>query len=315
MSGTEVETLRERLAYVGYATVERGARLLPEFVGRPLFDAAAVAVVPIARRAREVVAGNLGRVLGRPVDSPIVRAATKEAFRSYARYWYDTFHVRTLTDEEFLRRQRFLGSEHLRAAAEAGRGSIVALPHLGNWDTAGHWVALQGYAIAAVAEQLRPERLFRLFFEHRVGLGMTVVPLTEDRKSGEELVRLLGENHVIALVADRDLKDRGVVVEMFGAERRMPAGPALLSLVSGAPLLPCSCYDTADGWVAQIEAPLEIERTDNLREDVTRLTRKLAKRFERGIQAAPTQWHMFQPAWEGDERARAPSTPAAAAST
>ena len=315
MSEPDEETLRERLAYLGYATIERTAKILPESLGRPMFEALAVAAVPLARRARAVVAGNLSRVIGRPADSPIVRAATREAFRSYARYWYDTFHVLTLSEEEFLRRQRFLGSEHLRAAADAGTGSIVALPHLGNWDTAGHWVAVQGYAIAAVAELLRPERLFRLFFDHREGLGMKVLPLTEDRKSGEELVRLLGQNHVIALVADRDLKNSGVVVEMFGAERRMPAGPALLSLVSGAPLLPCACYDTADGWVAQIEAPLEIERTDNLRDDVTRLTRMLAKRFERGIEAAPTQWHMFQPAWEGEERVRAPATSAAAAST
>jgi lauroyl/myristoyl acyltransferase len=35
-----------------------------------------------------------------------------------------------------------------------------------------------------------------------------------------------------------------------------------------------------------------------MRADVTALTRLLAKRFERAISAAPTQWHMFQPAWD-----------------
>jgi phosphatidylinositol dimannoside acyltransferase len=89
-----------------------------------------------------------------------------------------------------------------------------------------------------------------------------------------------------------------VSVEMFGEERRMPPGPAMLSLVTGSPLLPAACYDTQEGWVTYIEPPLEIERTGDMREDVSGLTRLLARRFERAIAAAPTQWHMFQPAWE-----------------
>jgi lauroyl/myristoyl acyltransferase len=58
--------------------------------------------------------------------------------------------------------------------------------------------------------------------------------------------------------------------------------------------------------------PIEIERTDSLRDDVTTMTRILAKRFEHAISAAPTQWHMFQPAWD-DAAVEAGSPPAAAA--
>jgi KDO2-lipid IV(A) lauroyltransferase len=313
--GVERESVRERISYLAYATLERTAMALPESLGRPLFDALAIAALPVASRARRVVSENLSRVLGRPPESPIVRAATKEAFRSYARYWYDTFHIRSMTAEEFVPRMRVEGLEHLEAAAARGGGAVLALPHLGNWDAGGHWVALQGRKITAVAEMLRPERLYRLFYDHRVALGMGIVALAEDRKAAEELVQLIAENHVIALVADRDLKGRGVAVEMFGRERMIPAGPALLALGTGAPLHACSCYDLQDGWMFRIGPPIEIERTDSLRADVTTLTRELAERFERSIAASPTQWHMFQPAWEGSERAHAPSAPAAAAST
>jgi lauroyl/myristoyl acyltransferase len=90
-------------------------------------------------------------------------------------------------------------------------------------------------------------------------------------------------------------------VEMFGEERRLPAGPALLSLFTGAPLLAAAAYDLADGWTTHIEPPIEIERTGEMREDVIALTRILANRFERAIAAAPTQWHMFQPFWDDGE--------------
>ena len=315
MSSEPEETLAERLSYAAFAAVERLAMALPVSLGRPLFEAGGGAAFHVSSKARRVVSSNLSRVLGREPASSLVQAATKEAFRSYGRYWFDTFHARTVSDEEFLKRQVFLGSEHLQAALDKGTGAVVALPHLGNWDTAGKWVAMQSWKITAVAEMLRPERLYRLFLEHRQGLGMGVLGLSDDRKVAEECVRLAGENHVLALVSDRDLKGNGVVVEMFGEERRMPAGPALLSLVTEAPLLPCNCYDTPDGWVAKIDAPLEVERTDSLRDDVTALTRLLAARFERGISAAPTQWHMFQPAWGEPAELGTPAAAAAAAGT
>jgi len=292
-----VETRPERLSYAAFATVERLATALPESLGRRLFDAGAVAAFHLAPGARRVVEGNLSRVIGKEPGSPIVRAAAKEAFRSYGRYWFDSFHVRTLDPEDFMSRYRFQGREHIARAVEAGRGAVLALPHLGNWDAAGRWVHLTGWRITAVAEALRPQRLYDLFVRHRQALGLGIVGLQDDRRAGERLIQLIGDNELIALVADRDLKGRGVAVEMFGEERRMPAGPALLALTTGSPLLPAACYDEGDGWVTYVEPPVEIERTESLREDVTALTRLLARRFERSIAAAPTQWHMFQPAW------------------
>lgn len=292
------DSVRERVAYAVYASAERAAIGLPEPIGRRLFELAGAAAFHAAPGARRVVASNLATVLGTAPGSALLREATREAFRSYARYWYDAFHVRALSDEEFMRRMRVEGRENLARAMTEGRGAIVALPHLGNWDAAGKWVHLSGWKITAVAELLRPEALFQLFVRHRKALGLGIVPLHDATSVGRELARLLGENEVIALVADRDLKGTGVEVEMFGATRRMPAGPALLALAAGVPLLPCAVYDTEDGWAIVINPPLEIDRTDHLRSDVTALTSRLASEFERAIAAAPTQWHMFQPAWE-----------------
>jgi KDO2-lipid IV(A) lauroyltransferase len=291
------ETPRERFAYLAYRAVERAAMTLPESWGRRLFHLGGAAAYHLAPRARSVVGRNLAQVLGSAATPDTVGAATREAFASYARYWYDAFRIRVLSDEEFLSRMRVEGQDNLAAAVEAGRGAIVALPHVGNYDAAGKWVHLKGWRITAVAELLRPQRLFQLFVDHRRELGLRIVPLYDDRRAGEQLVRFLSENEVIALVADRDLKGKGVEVEMFGERRMMPAGPALLSLATGAPLLPCALYDLDDGWVIYIGAPLEVERTGDLRQDVNTMTRELAARFERAIAAAPTQWHMFQPAW------------------
>jgi KDO2-lipid IV(A) lauroyltransferase len=120
---------------------------------------------------------------------------------------------------------------------------------------------------------------------------------------GEKLVQLLAENEIITLVADRNISGRGVQVEMFGASRNLPAGPAFLSLATGSPLSVAAVYTTDEGWFCRIRPPIELERTGEMRADVTTLTKLVAEGFERAIAAAPTDWHMFQPAWEQDEPA------------
>ena len=292
------ETPKETVAYWGYRSLERVAMAVPERIGRWAFAALGRTAYRSLPNLRATVAANQARVLGTDPGDDRVALATREAFELYARYWFDAFRIRAMTKDEFNARMRLVGLEHVDRALEDGRGCICVLPHLGNWDAGGHWFGANGYRIAAVAEELRPRRLYELFTRHREQLGMRVIGLEKDAHVGTQLKQLLSENWMVALVADRDLSGRGIEVEMFGAPRKVPAGPALLSLTSGAPILPAPTATLDRGWEVRFEAPLEIERTGSLRADVAELSRVMAARFERAIAARPTDWHMFQPGWE-----------------
>lgn len=290
---------RERIPYWSMRTTEWLGMHLPRSVGLYVADRWFRLYFEVAGGRRRTVADNLSRVLGHPPESPLVTSATRECFRLYGRYWYETFAMRTMPWDEVTRRFTIDGRDHIDKAVADGRGMVIALPHMGNWDAAGHWLCMQGYRLAAVAEELKPASVSELFLRHRRSLGMTIVPLVDARKVAENLVRLLSDNYVLALVADRDLSGRGVEVEMFGAPRRVPAGPAYLSLMTGSPLCAATVFTTAQGWRCQINPPLEVERSGSTRQDVTALTRLIAREFERFIASAPVDWHMFQSAWEG----------------
>jgi len=305
--GAEPETRRETLGYWGYRSAEWLAMSLPERTGRRVFETLGRVAHRRLHGVRATVAANQARVLGAEPSDARVDHATREAFELYARFWFDAFRIRTMPEKEFNERIVVIGVENIDRALEAGKGCVCALPHMGNWDAAGHWFGANGYRIAAVAEELRPPRLYDLFLRHREELGMRIVGLTKEGHVGQQLKQLLSENWMVALVADRDLTGRGTEVEMFGAPRRVPAGPALLSLSSGAPLVVCPVYTRDDGWEVRIEEPLEIERTGVIRKDVAALSRLMAERFERAIAAKPTDWHMFQPAWDGSASAAAAS--------
>ncbi len=291
------ETPTQRAAYWAYRGLEWLGSRLPDRAGRRTFRALGRIAYRTMRGVRATVTVNQARVLGVEPSSELARAAAREAFDLYARYWYDTFRIRALTPAEINKRTQWEGIERIDRALEEGRGCITVLPHMGNWDVAGHWLAVNGYRIASVAEELEPRRLFELFLAHREALGMKILPLSANGV-GQRLAALLADNWIVALVADRDLTGRGVEVEMFGAPRRLPAGPAMLSLSTGAPLLVCPVYTLDEGWLVRIGEPIEIERTGVMREDARTLTRQMAAAFERAIAARPVDWHMFQPGWE-----------------
>ncbi|HSJ50840.1 MAG TPA: phosphatidylinositol mannoside acyltransferase [Actinomycetota bacterium] len=292
------ETPRERLAYWTYRGLEAVAMGLPERGGRRVFATAGALAYRRLHGVRATVRANQARVLGLDPNDERVQASTREAFDLYARYWYDTFRVRRMPAPEVHERAEMVNLERIDQALAAGHGCIAALPHMGNWDIGGHYLAVNGYAIAAVAEELRPARLSELFLRHREELGMRIIPLSKNGHVGQQLKQLLERNWVVALVADRDLTGRGIEVEMFGATRRVPAGPALLSLSTGAPLLVCPVYTTTSGWRIEIGEPLAIEPTGSTRGDVTALSRRMAAEFERAIAARPSDWHLFQAGWD-----------------
>jgi phosphatidylinositol dimannoside acyltransferase len=290
------ETARQFAAFHAYRGAWWAGRALPESLGRRLYRRGGLIAHALMPGVREVVAANQAQILGRPVTDPIVRVSTRDAFASYARYWFDAFHVVGDSDERVRERFHAVDVDNLWAALEHGNGAICSLPHMGNWDVAGRWLAAVGRPCVAVAEGLEPPRLFELFLEHRRALGMDIIGLS-NAKVGQQLATRLSENRIVALVADRDLSGRGVPVTMFGRSRTLPAGPALLSITTGAPLLVTPVYQVDDGWRCVFVGPVRVEPSGDRRRDVVALTEAMAREFERAISVAPSDWHVFQPGW------------------
>jgi KDO2-lipid IV(A) lauroyltransferase len=297
VDAAERETLKQRAIVLAYQALAVVARTLPEKTGRAIFSRAGRMVFRFAHRARAVVLVNQAQVLGRSVDDPLVRDSAEEAFALYARYWVDSFHLTKLSDAELLARVRCDTGDRLRDPVAAGTGAIAVMPHMGNWDVGGRWVKAIGLPVVTVVEELEPRRLYELFLAHRRSLGIEIIGLS-DSNVGSRLAGALGANRVVALVADRDFSGRGIDVEMFGRIRRLPAGPALLSITTGAPLMATPVYTTPQGWRIEISEPITVEPTGDRRADVRALTVKMALAFEEAISAAPSDWHMFQPGWE-----------------
>ncbi|MFI1283505.1 phosphatidylinositol mannoside acyltransferase [Streptomyces sp. NPDC020858] len=299
--GTAQDKLVDGLYGLGWAGVKKLPEPAAVALGRRIADFA------WKRRGKSVLRleSNLARVV--PEAGPErLRELSKAGMRSYMRYWMESFRLPTMDPERFSTDVEFKDEHLLREALDSGRGVIVALPHLANWDLAGAWaIGHMDAPFTTVAERLKPETLYDRFVAYRESLGMEVLPHSGGAAFGT-LARRLRSGGMVCLVADRDLSASGVEVDFFGSTARMPAGPALLAQQTGAVLLPATLhYGDTPKMYGRIHPEVEVPKNGTRNEKTTVMTQALADAFAWGIAEHPEDWHMLQRLWLDDLEERA----------
>jgi phosphatidylinositol dimannoside acyltransferase len=307
--------LSERLTGVAYQLGWRLICRIPESWARWAFTE----VANIAWRRQgpkvQVLEANLRRVLaykyGTPeVDGKELRSLSRAALRSYARYWLEVFRLPVIPVDRIVSGMHIdaAGEEALFANLKAGRGVIVALPHMGNFEQAGAWVVQRGAgSFTTVAERLRPESVYEAFVRFRQGLGMEVLPLTGGVSPFGILAQRLRAGKLVCLVSDRDLKDTGIEVEMFGEKARI-ASTAALAVHTGAALMPVGTWFEGDDWGAHIYEEIPVPSSGTRAEKVAEMSQQMARVFQTAIAEHPQDWHMLQKLFTADlDPARIPA--------
>lgn len=302
------ERLTDGLYGLGWGVVKKLPEPVAVRLGRTIADTTWQRRGPLVRRLE----GNYARVV--PDAGPERLAELSRAgMRSYLRYWMESFRLPAWSEERIKHGFDPKDVHYLTGGLAAGRGVILALPHLANWDLAGAWVTTKlRTPFTTVAERLKPESLYDRFVAYREGLGMEVLPHNGGTAFGA-LARRLHDGGLVCLVADRDLSASGVEVDFFGERTRMPAGPSLLAQQTGAPLLPVTLwYDDSPVMQGRVHPPIEVPASGTRAEKTSVMTQALADAFATGIADHPEDWHMLQRLWLADlDPARDPAAQAA----
>ncbi|MFC5669462.1 phosphatidylinositol mannoside acyltransferase [Streptomyces incanus] len=290
------DRLSDALYGAGWATVKKLPEPVAVRLGRTIAD------IAWKRRGRGVLRleSNYARVV--PGASPERLAELSRAgMRSYLRYWMESFRLPAWSPERIANGIDVKDVHRLTDGMAAGKGVVLALPHLANWDLAGAWATTGlGIPFTTVAERLKPETVYDRFVAYREGLGMEVLPHSGGSAFGT-LARRLRDGGLVCLVADRDLSASGVEVEFFGETARMPAGPALLAQQTGALLLPATLwYDDSPVMRGRVHPAVSVPESGTRAEKTSAMTQALADAFATGIADHPEDWHMLQRLWLKD---------------
>lgn len=129
-----------------------------------------------------------------------------------------------------------LGVEAVDAAMRAGRGVIMATPHLGCWEMAGQYCAAR-WGITSLYRPPRLAALDDLIRHGRERLGARLVPT--DAKGVRQLYETLAQGRMIGILPDQDPGRGGVFAPLFGVPANSMILLGRLARKTGAPVFFC----------------------------------------------------------------------------
>jgi lauroyl/myristoyl acyltransferase len=293
------------------------ARRLPD---KPLYRIAftiGAGLSLVMRERRDRARRNLALVcawlVANDMAIPRARAAARDP-RALDRLVRATFGHWVVSYAEAALGPRYSGPElkarFVTSDEEATREAMTARPpgevgpihmamHFGSVDLSALYGARVGELPVTGPMEFVTSPLARAYFDHvRFELGVTIVPLGE---AARPLIAALERGEAVGVVADRNVVGSGVAVELFGRPARLPIGPAVLSVQTGAPIYLEAIERTGPGeWLGHT-VRIKPEPGLSRREATRSIIEQEARAFERIVARAPEQWStLFFPIWSDE---------------
>ena len=284
--------------YLLYLFAWKLIALLPENSAYKLADYVSDRIYKKNGKGIKRLRGNYGRVMPE-YSAQKLEELTKLGMRSYLRYWFDTFRLSKWSKNRIISTTQVIRENLLRDPIQSKQGCIVALPHAGNWDHAAAYFCSTGITLTAVVEKLKPEAIFKKFLTYRESIGIEAISHKE--KTIPILTERLQAGKLIALVADRDMSRNGIEVNFFGKTSKMPSGPAILAIKTGAPLITAYVRYTPSGIEIIFDETLKPTNSGSEEEQIKIITQSMADNFAKRIKENPVDWHMLQRIWVDEE--------------
>ena len=273
------------------------AFILPVKLSYPLASFVAVLQYRFSRKDRKSVINNLKVILASE-DDKAMEPMAKEVFINFSKYLVDFFRFSLVDKNNIEKFVKIEGRENIEEAFKNGKGIIAVTAHIGNWELAGIVTAIIGYPVTAVALSHKHKHVNELFVRQRESKGVNVVPLGVALR---KCYAALKKNEVIGLVGDRDFTQGGISMEFLGKTVKIPKGPAMFSVKTGAPIvMTFAIRQPDDSYKLIYKKPIYYKDTGNPEEDVKTITKKFITEIEAQIRLYPQQWFMFREFWADD---------------
>jgi len=262
------------------------AYLVAAFLGRVYYF--------LAFRDRRSVKLNLQYILPQ-ASARQRRRISRKLFANFAKYLVDFFRLEKI-DRKFIDENIQIENLHwLDQALARGKGVVILTAHLGNWELGGVILSQLGYPIWAVALPHKNKKVNDFFDTQRARQGIKVVPMG---KAVRGCISQLRKKQLVALVGDRDFTEKGLVLDFFGKPTHFTEGPAALSLMTQASIVPAFLLRLPDNrFILKIEKPIDFMPTGNKAKDLADLVRLYRDIFEDYIRRYPEQWYLFRRFW------------------
>ena len=245
---------------------------------------------------RRIVRRNLifSRILPSPKQA---QRLSRQVFQHFGITIVELLQMACISQQDLVSKVHIEGEQILIEALARQKGIVLVTAHLGNYEMAAQSVpCFLGLQMTAVAKKMRNDRLNHFIHYLRTRFGNKII-----YKKGAlpEMMQTLRQGAIVAILMDISRRFEGVEVNFFGRRATATPAAALLGLRCKSPIVPAFCHRNSKGeLIVQIEPPIELKRTQDLRFDLQANTQQITDRVERAIRCYPDQWNWTLKRWK-----------------
>jgi KDO2-lipid IV(A) lauroyltransferase len=302
LSGRSVKhPLRRRWLYVGFRCLQGMARRLPLPVAQVIGSAIGYTAYAVSRQNRQLIWSHLRGAFGSRLTDRVRHRIARGVCAHLGKTVVEWFVIDRLSSSAVRQLVDVQGLRHMEQALARGRGVIGISAHFGNWELLPMMMGAYGFKGGVLARRLRYPEYESFLVEMRRRKGMP----TLERGSLKDVARLLHQNQIVGMLPDQDVVSlEGVFVDFFGRPAYTPVGPAALSLMTGAAIVPCFVIRLGRRFRLVIEEPIPQVRTGDRAHDILAITQAWSRVVESYIRCYPEQWVWMHRRWKTQPASR-----------
>ncbi|MDQ7778087.1 MAG: lysophospholipid acyltransferase family protein [Planctomycetota bacterium] len=186
----------------------------------------------------------------------------------------------------------------LHEAARRRTGAVVVSSHFGHWELGAVLLSQLGFRVNVLTLAAADRDINEFRGRMRARFGVKTIYLS--RSEGElpahlAMLGALRRGEIVTMLTERESSESLVQVSMFGRGFMVPRGAAVLSALTGAPIIPAFVVHEGGGTYRPIlETPILADPSaPDRQQEILRVTQKMASVFEYHIARHPDQWYNF----------------------
>ena len=249
----------------------------------------------IVRYRKKLILQNLTRVYGK--NFPLARGKLlKGIYKNFVFLWMEFLQNSRLHKEGLKNHVTFHNYKLLQEALNKKKGVVLVSGHMGNFEWLGQALGIMGHPVSGIAKRQSNPYVNELIEKNRRLVNVSVI--YKKNAINDALKTMKENNEIIGVVADQNAHKKGIIVDFLGQPSSTAAGPVILHIRSGAPILfgitIRKDYGVFDCYFQEISMKPEQKPESEL---ITEITRQHAKMLEKWIYDYPEQWFWMHHRW------------------
>jgi len=265
------------------------ARRIGKLIGRLMYV--------LDAKHRRIAVKNIERAEGMPKKPREIHRLVRRVYEHFAVGAIETLLIPRMMSRGDLDRIVKLENFHLLDEALAkGKGAIVVLAHMGNWEVGGLAVSRKGYDLSSIARPIENPYLDAYVNRLRKSTGQEIIP---KQRAVRSMAESLKANKILAILADQNARKNGIFVPFFGRPASTVRSPALMALKYGAPILAVNSFRSGRNEYRIIMTPeIPIPKGLDREKAVEKITADVTARLEGFVREHPEQWMWLHARWK-----------------